>query len=318
MSKLTTGLGLVLALQVVITLGLYFNAQKNQQHEQSQALLNLEIEQIDKIVIQEKGSLATLFKQGQNWILSERGQLPVDLNQLKALLGKLESLQAGWPVSTSTSSHERFEVNENAYQRHLQLYQGNQIKAELYIGTSPGFRKVHVRKAGQDLVYAVKLNAFDLPSSSDEWLDRSLLAVDNIRAIQGSNYRLEKQGDDWMLAQGQKEGDDLNEKSLQKLLSAFESLRIRGLVELTEDQQVQNGTRLTVTQVNKVLRYHFFQIDQQYLIHRDDYPYTFSLAELDYQSIVGIFPKELLKMSLREGRVNNGMETIAPEEESAK
>jgi len=293
MHKHVIGLSAVLVLQILIGAGLYLNKHNAPQSGESQTLLSLDMAQIDKITIQQEGSAATLLKNGDNWLLPKLEQLPADKAKLQGLLGKLETLQTGWPIATTSSSHERFEVSKNKHQRHLQLYQGEQLKAELFIGTSPGFRKVHVRKAGQEAVYSAKLNTFDLPAEDDQWLDKSLLAAQNITGIQGPDYSLEKQQDKWQLSadlQG-----ELNQESVQKLLSSLNNLRITEISDqATEEDPKPITTNLKIKQGNTELSYTFRKQGKNFSLNRSDIPQHFGLAEFDYSGITEVRLDKLL------------------------
>jgi len=293
MNKHITWLSAVLVLQILFGTGLYINKQNEQHSGEEQTLLSLDMAQIDKITIQQEGSAAMLLKKGDSWLLPKLEQLPADKAKLHGLLGKLETLQTGWPIATTNSSHERFEVSKNKHQRHLQLYQGEKLKAELYIGTSPGFRKVHVRKAGQEAVYTAKLNTFDLPAENEQWLDKSLLAAQNITGIQGPDYSLEKQQDKWQLSANLQ--GELDQASVQKLLSAFNSLRITELSdEATEEDPEPNSTSLRIKQGNKELSYTFKKQGENFSLSRSDIPQHFGLTEFDYSNIAEVRLEKLL------------------------
>jgi len=97
--------------------------------------------------------------------------LPANDGKVTDLLNKLTSLSLSWPVATSSTSHERFEVADTKYQRKLVLNAG---EASLLFGTSPGYQQIHARGASDD-VYAVKLATYEMPVNADDWLDKSLL-----------------------------------------------------------------------------------------------------------------------------------------------
>ena len=284
MNKHVTWLSAVLVLQILIGAGLTINKQNKQHRGEEQTLLSLDMEQINKVTIQQEGSATTLLKQGDNWLLPKLEQLPADKAKLHGLLAKLETLQTDWPIATTTSSHERFEVSKSKHQRHLQLYQGEELKAELYIGTSPGFRKVHVRKAGQEAVYSAKLNTFDLPTEEAQWLDKNLLATQNISGIEGPDYSLEKQQGKWQLSadvQG-----ELDQSSVQSLVSALNNLRVTELSDTTTEKEVgTNSTKLHVKQGDKALSYTFRKQGENFTVSRSDIPQRFELTEFDYSTI---------------------------------
>lgn len=286
MSKLTYGLSALLLVQLLVGEALYWNHQqkKHDAVDVQQALLIPDADQIDKITIQEGGKRLTLQKTGDHWQLPDT-QLPVDQAKMDGLMTKFSTLNGGWPVATTASSHERFEVAENKYQRHVILYQGETSKAELYVGNSPGFRKAHVRKAGSDAVYAAQLNTFELPTLADDWLDKTLLASKGVKRIQGSDYVLEKQQENWSLVSPV--NSELNQQKAKDLVAAFESLRVTGRIERAVDE-TNSGTQTAVIQITNdtnELSYSFIQLGGNYVVKRSDVDHYFSLAEADYQRI---------------------------------
>src|SRR5690606_32957336 len=118
-----------------------------------------------------------LQKQSESWQLQEHA-LPANSSKVQSLLDTLAGLETTWPVAETASSRERFEVSDDRFQRKLQLYQGEQLLGEYYFGSSPGFRRTHARRAGEDAVYSLAFNSVDLPAQQSDWLDKTLLALD--------------------------------------------------------------------------------------------------------------------------------------------
>jgi len=87
-------------------------------------------------------------------------------------LKRLPGLKTGWPVATTSGSHERFDVADGKFQRKLQFYRGDRLAGELLIGSTPGFKKSHVRKPGDTAVYAAEINQFDWPAKPAGWTKR--------------------------------------------------------------------------------------------------------------------------------------------------
>ena len=177
MNKTQYWLSGLLILQLLITAGLSWNRQSQQQTNPQQPLLSFEQQRLDKLVISDSENNVTLTKSGDRWLLPELQKLPVNDSRMTELLSKLQGLKTGWPVATTRASRERFEVEEDKFQRRIQWYQDDTLAGELLVGTSPGFRKTHIRKVGDDAIYTAELNSYELPVQNDGWLDKSLLSV---------------------------------------------------------------------------------------------------------------------------------------------
>lgn len=298
MNRLAYILSALLLVQLIISEALYWNRQqeKHQVVDVQQALLFSDVRSLDKIQIQEAGKSLTLQKNGEGWLLAET-QLPVDKARIDGLLAKLETLNGGWPVTSTASSHERFEVTEKRFQRHVTLYQGEQRKADFYLGSSPGFRKVHLRKLDNDAVYAVALNAFDFSSSQDEWLDKRLLATNHLKRMQGSDYLLEKQPSGWVLSSAPQAS--LNQTRASELAGAFESLRVTARIEHADANQVSGNQSVDIKVSNDSgeWTYSFIQLGSAYAVKRSDLSHYFALAESDHQRFVSVTAAKLQESS---------------------
>ena len=288
MKKLTVVLGLVLVLQIVGSLAMYLNSQGSLGDDDSGFFLDLNAGQMDKIIIQEKDSVSTLLKQDGKWMLPALKGLPADPTKVKALLGKLANLQGGWPVATTGSSHERFEVSEHRHQRRLQLYQAEQLRADVYIGTSPGFRKVHARNAESESVYAVKLNTFDMPTNGDDWLDKNLLSVTDITGIGVEGYRWVMGSKGWQIENG--DGLAPDTEVMQKLISALENLKVLGI---SDEGVADDAMVVSIELGDQTFDYHFWSKAGQFLLSRDDFTQVFALSEFEFEAMTGLIRQSM-------------------------
>ena len=73
----------------------------------------------------------------------------------------------GRPVADTVPARQRFHVAAYHYQRRLTLIGEGEMWATNYLGTSPGFRRVHARNDTGDALYSVKVNHFDAPASAN-------------------------------------------------------------------------------------------------------------------------------------------------------
>lgn len=280
MKRLQFYLSGFLALQLVLAAGLFWREQHQQDiQQQREPLLAVEPEQLLRLEISAGDDTATLQKDGDQWLLPDLHGLPVDGSKLESLLDRLDELQTGWPVATSGSSRERFEVAEDKFQKRLRLFTGDGEAAELFIGTSPGFRKVHLRRADDNAIYAVELNSYELPAEADSWLDKKLLAAGEVEAIAGPDYRLAKRDGKWQFAEGD---SPLDENRARQLATALENLRI---TEPAGEAPEVEAVELKVTTGNGELSYEFMHADDRFFVRRGDREQLFELSRYDYERI---------------------------------
>jgi hypothetical protein len=153
--------------------------------------------------------------------LPDYQQLPAATAKVSALLDKLRT-QPGWPVSTSADSVKRFGVADDQFERKLQ-FKGSDGKAQVvYLGSSPGFRKVHARRGGDNAVYAIELNTADTPVEAGQWLDKTLLAVNgDITALSADDVKLTKVEGGWQLEGAAVKPD---QQAVERLLQQLRAL----------------------------------------------------------------------------------------------
>lgn len=246
---------------------------------------------VEKIVIEDAQTAQQLElrqKSGQ-WQLPDG--LPLNQSKLDSVLSSLFALRTNWPVATTTSSHDRFEVDEEKYQKRIQLYSGGEVQAELFIGTSPGFKKSHVRVAGKDEVYALPLNNFEYSVSSDDWLDNSLLHLGSLSKIQGSGYDLSFIANQWGLA-SRPEGKVLLQDKVKELATAIQTLNVQGV----QSQKLATfPVGIKVNSDKGELSYQLFKDASNYALQRSDHDIQFKISQYDYDKLAGVLLDGLLE-----------------------
>ena len=172
MSRKLSLLTVLLVLQAVLVLVFVYHARTPTDTEE--ALLVFDVAQVTGLTIADADTEVVIKRVGEDW---QVGDYPADAQKVKTMIDKLVQLDAQWPVATSAASATRFEVAEKQFQRRILLDGAGDLPA-LYLGTSPGFQKVHARRADSDAIYSVELSNFEWPPNVDGWLDKKLLASD--------------------------------------------------------------------------------------------------------------------------------------------
>ncbi|XOV84746.1 MAG: DUF4340 domain-containing protein [bacterium] len=164
----------ILTVLLVLQMGLLlvFSLQSQPAAQNLDKLWSFETSQVNGMTINDADTEVILQREGERW---QVGGYPADQAKIDGMLDKLSNLGGQWPVATTAASADRFEVSEDNFQRRIVL-DGVDLPA-LYLGTSPGFQKVHGRRADSDAIYSIGLSNFELPVSVDGWLDKKLLAL---------------------------------------------------------------------------------------------------------------------------------------------
>jgi hypothetical protein len=284
-------LGGLLVLQLVVAAALVF-ARGGFTEPETGPLLAFEAGNVDRLLIEESADKSvTLVKRAGRWFVAQpaaapegdtkdapAADLPADADKIDKLLEKLAGLKAPWAVATTASARERFEVGDENRQRHLRLESDGKTVGELLLGTSPGFRRLHVRVPGEDEIYEVDLTHFELATTVDEWLDKDVLRPDGeIKAIaREGGWRLAKSDDGWMLDDG---AADAN--AAQQMTDRFANLRVLGVTTTAPAPDAAPAATFTVTDAKGQykLTLHGGEDGGEYVITSDRQPAAYRLAQ---------------------------------------
>ncbi|MCG6939278.1 MAG: DUF4340 domain-containing protein [Gammaproteobacteria bacterium] len=293
MSKSRLWLSGLLLLQILLATGIFISTRSAQSGYEARPLLAFDPAAVNKITVSSSDDEVTLLKNHGGWSLPGLKGLPANAGKLQAALEKLAGLQSTWPVTTTAGSHERFEVAADKFQRRLRLYQHDKLAGELFLGTSPGFRKVHVRPSGDNNVYAVAINTYDFPAREQDWLDKELLAVKDVAAISGPDYALIKKDRQWQFEDTQKpdENSELDAGKAGQLGEALASLRVTGVADKAPEFTAENTVTLDVTGQaagKEKWQFQLLKKDNQYYVKRNDREQVFTLSQYDYDHLAGV------------------------------
>ena len=217
-------LGGLLAVQALIVAGLLLAGSAGR-GEAAEGLLPFEPAQAVSLAIATQDEEVALSRGDDGWELD--GGLPADDSKVGEVLEKLAGASAAWPVATSAATAERFEVTEDSFQRRLTIAREDGGTATLFLGSSPGYRRVHARAAGADEVYSIDFSNYEAPADAGQWLDRTLLRP-------GGTVAAVNRDGVWSLARGE-DGDWLVDgavavqEAADELIGRFENLNVLGI-----------------------------------------------------------------------------------------
>ena len=142
--------------------------------------LSFDASSVDTLTVADSESTVTVARADGEWQLRNGSPdgLPADAGKIDGVLQKLSDAGAGWPVATSESAMKRFEVVEEAHQRHVLIGAGEETLADIYLGTSPTYGKVHARQAAGGPVHAITFSNYEAGTKQSDWLRKSLLQPD--------------------------------------------------------------------------------------------------------------------------------------------
>ena len=285
MNRFNLILSILFAVQIGVTASLYFSSHAGSDPRQQKALLEASIDTLDRITIEDAdGNRSVLTKTDGKWLLTDYHQLPANQNNVSNMLSLLQKSQTRWPVATTASARQRFKLAEDAFNKKIVIGGGADNEQTLYLGTSPGFRQLHVRRAAEDEVYTVKLNSHDFPVKNTDLLDKTLLQPEGeIDLVKGPYFEFSKQENN--LTPVDLEGNT-NDEALKQLSNTLARLLIQGAEK--KPGNVKETFELQVRAAQKDYRYRFYTLDEKHFINRDDQEnLVFSISQSDYDRITG-------------------------------
>lgn len=166
-----TTLGALLAVQIVVV-GVLL-AAKSGGIEEPEPFSQFDAASVDSLTVSNDEGSVSLSKIDGTWQLPNG--VPAAGFKVDSVLERFSDAAGSWPVANTQPTRERLEVTEENHQRHIVVTAGDDTVADIYLGTSPGYRKTHARRAGEDEVYAVRFSNYEAGVKPVDWLDRSLL-----------------------------------------------------------------------------------------------------------------------------------------------
>lgn len=186
---------ILLGAQLLLALGLGLTGQELSTGLNVEPLITLDQDKIDHITLEgTEQSKVVLIRQGDTWQLPEVAGFPADQGRISQLLDRINSLKTGMPVATSSGAQERFKVSSKSFERRITLAQGDESLATLYLGSSPGIRRVHARAESSESIHSVKMAVYEVPVKNADWEDKTILQLPQaeILAIELNGLRLER------------------------------------------------------------------------------------------------------------------------------
>ena len=210
----------ILALQVILVAAAFLNRLR--EPEVPEVFLDVQFDTVTSISISSDEDTIELEKVDDQWLLGDGN--PADGDKVDRVFTEFTTVKGGWPVATSISSATRFEVADDVFQKHVVLTSEDDVVADVYVGTSPGYRNVHARVAGSNSVYSIPFSSYELSTNVSGWLDKKLLAADGhlTKLARGSAFTLMKSDDAWIA----EPNVELDVDEVEKFIGRFTDLSV--------------------------------------------------------------------------------------------
>jgi hypothetical protein len=317
--KLLSGL---LTVQLVLALAVNLSSEEHGAFQAKQKLLAFDAQAVNGLRIEADGNSLLLQMQDGRWLLPESGGFPADKPSVQRLLDNMAGLEQGWPVATTGSALRRFKVADDEFQTRITLLKDDQSLAQLYVGTSPGFRRVHVRPADAEAVFAVNFNSWEASAKADDWLDKEILKLDQsaVERLELPGVVLQRKADRLQVT-GLSDQEKTNQEAVAGLLDKLTGLRIQSLLgreAKPEYRQDAPALELKLTrQGGEVLSYRFSKPQEgaYYVLKRSDYDDYFKIPEFSVKPLLETHREKLVQSDAKESQDDTTAEeqhTVTP------
>lgn len=278
-------MSLVLLLQLGLAAGLYLaegGSDTGMDGGKAVQLLPITVDRVDSLQIVGDGQDLQLTRTDGHWQLPGHFDAPADGGKVDSLLATLTAIQRPWPVAETGDAAKRFKVDDDTFERKLEFKAGDKVLATLLIGSSPGYRKVHARLAGEKQVYDIPFSSYQASLKPADWVDKQQLQLkpDQVSAVDLPDASLVRQDGKLQLT-GLKDGEQTAVDPARHLLSRLAGLTIEDVVGQASADLPKPVLKLTVElKDGQKLDYAFAKGDKpgQALLQVSGHPYRYQIV----------------------------------------
>ncbi|MCI5065305.1 DUF4340 domain-containing protein [bacterium] len=176
-------LSILLVVQIVAALFSFSSDEELAVFTSETPLSEVTLQEVDAITItvqqgdEEENRELRLAKKEGKWLLPDYYNFPAARDKVDALQSDLLSIKIPYPAGSTEQAAKQFEVGEDNFKTRVTLLQGEKPLEEIYLGSSPAFKKVYARKSNSDTSYALAYNAVELQGKERSWIDRTYLEL---------------------------------------------------------------------------------------------------------------------------------------------
>lgn len=288
MNRWVNALLLLLVIQCAMIAVNRWPGHSPQPVQQARELAAFDVSLVDEIRIGDAfDNEAALTRSGEHWLLAYLEGLPASHTKVEKLLQAIAGEAGDWPVARTSAARQRFQVADYYYQRRITLLGDDKVLGRIYLGTSPGFRKVHARNEERDEIYSIAFNIFDAPAISGAWLEPDLLQVRTPLRIDADSYSVNFENGIWLSGTGGTPDPD----ELKALITALRNLQVEGVAEYDMQRELslaEATLELVIHSLAGETRLELFLQDKQHYIHSSEYSLFFKISAYYYDRLAGI------------------------------
>ncbi len=297
----------LLAAQLVLAMILNLTGEDYGTFQAEEKLLSFNKQAVNGLHIADSTDSVALKKQEGKWLLPNSGNFPASQRKVEQLLDNLVTLEKGWPVARTRGAAQRFAVDEEQFERELILLSDDDTRTTLYVGASPEFRKVYVRRGDEDDIFAADFDTWEVNAKTQDWIDTDILGLDesSVQRLEMPGIIMQRQ-DGRLQVMNLDENEQTNVTESSVLLGKLTRLRIQSLLGTEMEPQYRQDEpvleiRMT-TEDGEVLDYRFSkpQDATNYVLKRSDLDFYFEVAEYAVNPVREVTREKLVQARTEE------------------
>ena len=319
-------LSVLLVVQLLLALGIFYGKQLTSTSNSEDLIVNQALGEIKEISITDDldSSVQLLFRDNE-WLITNENDFPADSDKISNFLESINSLssQSVSAVAVTEGARNRFKVADSEFSKRIKLTSVANTSEELYLGSSPGLDRVHIRKGGEDGIFVVKFPTYEASSSSSSWLDKSILQVpsSDIVYIKTGDIILERKSESgtntseekiektiselnlmeglgsWQATKSDDQSRPLNQEAAREITKQIERLRFTNLSDIDQYNKLNSEEVLVLilqlqdeTEIKYILNKH----ESNYYLRTSDWDRVFSIGSYTAERLLESVSKEVL------------------------
>lgn len=258
--------------------------------------VSVQLSELSKIEIDNKETSETidLVKKDGTWVLENHFGFPVSKAKLEAIGDKLLKVKRPLAVGSTTIAEKQFEVAADKYKQKISLFKADDKPVEtIYLGTSPGFKKVHARKEGEDGTYAITFSPYDIQTKEASWIDRDFLKLDrsSLAKISFADVSLTLDDKDSARLSDLKDNESLKQEEVDSFIRTTTQPPFSEVVGLeVKPEYGLNEPDMEYSLELKDGKQLHFRVAQngdkdKFYLTRSDVPYVFEITKYQFESL---------------------------------
>lgn len=322
MTRLYGFLVVLLAAQLGLTALLFIGSQGElSEYSSDEKFVGVDSNAFDRFVVASLDRSMEVKKEGSDWILPEAYGAKVSASKVAKITEELLTETRSFPAGSTSAAALQFKVSEDDFERKITLFKGNKELRTVFFGTSPGFKKVHARIAGEEAIYPIKFNTVDILETPMSWYDRTILRFpeQDIVKLTIGEIVLERDEDGPLVLQGLTDGEEVKTEKVEELMRAINEGDFQDIIGLEEkpEYKLESPTAIYTVELSGGEKYTYNFSgpleDNNYVLKTSRYPQLYKVSESVVKELTSLKREDFVSLSeVLQSEVPEKMEVPAP------